>query len=78
MMTHATTSGDPTVLEACTLGLTAQRCVDTIITDVAVMRLAGGKIRLEEFAADWTFDAVQAITGARLNPTPDMRETAIV
>ena len=77
MMTHVTASGEPKVVEACTLGLTAQRCVDTIITDVAVMRVAGGTIVLEEHAPGWTFDAVQAITGARLTPASNMRETSI-
>lgn len=78
MMTHVTNTGEQKVLERCTYGLTAQHCVDVIVTDIAVMRVVDGRIELHEMAAGWTFDAVQAITGARLVAAPTLHEVVAV
>jgi len=83
LMFHTTTSGELKILEACTLPLTAPRCVDRIVTDVAVMDVVAAsddrpaEIVLREVAPGWTPEAVQAITGARLTVADDVREIAL-
>ena len=66
MMYHTASDGSPKVVERCTMPLTAPRCVDRIVTDVAVMDLSPEGILLREVAPGWTPAEVQAITGARL------------
>ena len=66
MMYHTASDGSPKVVERCTMPLTAPRCVDRIVTDVAVMDLTPEGILLREVAPGWTPAEVQAITGARL------------
>ena len=66
MMYHTASDGSPKVVERCTMPLTAPRCVDRIVTDVAVMDLTPEGIALREVAPGWTPAEVQAITGARL------------
>lgn len=78
MMTHVTASGAPKILRRCTLGLTAQRCVDLIISDVAVMQVADGQIVLKEMAPGWTIEAIQAITAAPLLASPGLHEMKTV
>ena len=83
LMFHTTKSGEPKILEACTLPLTAPRCVDRIVTDVAVMDVVPAseegddKLVLREVAPGWTPEAVQAITEARLTIAEDLREIAL-
>ena len=77
MMRHTTHDGAPKILERCTLPLTTPRCVDRVVTDVAVMDIAAGAITLREFAPGWTPEAVQAITGATLTVLPDAREIVL-
>jgi 3-oxoacid CoA-transferase B subunit len=74
MMRHTTHDGAPKILKRCTLPLTTPRCVDRIVTDVAVMDIEDGAIILKEFAPGWTPDRVQSITGATLAIAPDVRE----
>lgn len=73
MMTH-TTRGEPKVMRSCSLPLTAQGCVDLVVTDLGVMRIADGTVFLEEYAPGWTFEAIRAVTDADLVPGPKLRE----
>jgi 3-oxoacid CoA-transferase subunit B len=66
MMYHTTTRGEPKILQECVLPLTARACVDMIVTDVAVLEPANGKVLLREFAPGWSIEEIQAITGAPL------------
>ncbi|MGE3961508.1 MAG: CoA-transferase [Dehalococcoidia bacterium] len=77
MMFHTTADGAQKILERCTLPLTAPRCVNRIVTDVAVMDLVGGRIVLREVAPGWSPADVQAITRARLVVADDVREIAL-
>ena len=77
MMRHTTHDGAHKVLERCTLPLTTPRCVNRIVTDVAVMDIEDGKIVLREFAPGWTPEDVQAITGAALEVASDAREIVL-
>jgi 3-oxoacid CoA-transferase subunit B len=73
-MLHTTREGEPRIVEQCTFPLTASRCVSLIVTDLAVMEVTPEGLLLKELAPGWTFDEVQALTGARLIPAPDLKE----
>ena len=61
-MEHATREGTPKILRACTLPLTGVGVVDLIITEMAVIEVTPGGLRLKEIAEDTTVDAVRAAT----------------
>ncbi len=65
-MEHATKSGAPKILDACTLPLTGSKVVDTIITELAVMRVTVEGLVLEELGPDATVEQVQRLTGTAL------------
>jgi 3-oxoacid CoA-transferase subunit B len=65
-MEHATKDGGHKILRKCTLPLTGVKCVNQIITELAVIDVTPRGLVLREIAADTTLDAVRAATGATL------------
>ncbi len=65
-MEHATKDGGHKILKQCTLPYTGLRCVDLIVTEMAVIEVTDRGLVLKEIASDTTVDAVRAATGADL------------
>jgi 3-oxoacid CoA-transferase subunit B len=74
-MEHATKTGAAKIVEKCTLPLTGIRVVETIITELAVIRITPDGLVLKELAPGVTVDAVQKLTAPKLivrEPVPVM------
>jgi len=65
-MEHTTREGAPKILKKCTLPLTGVGVVDTIVTEMAYMRVTKDGLVLEEVAPGLTAEDVQWATEARL------------
>jgi 3-oxoacid CoA-transferase B subunit len=67
-----TAKGEAKILETCTLPLTGKGVVDTIVTDLAYMRIKDGKIVVEELAPGVSKDDVIAQTKAHVVFSPSL------
>jgi 3-oxoacid CoA-transferase subunit B len=76
-MEHRTPAGEPKILERCTYPLTAQRAVDLIVTDLAVISVEPAGLVLREYAPGHDPDEIQRYTGAPLTVAPDVSETRL-
>jgi 3-oxoacid CoA-transferase subunit B len=65
-MEHSTREGQPKILKKCTLPLTGSRVVETIVTEMAYIRVTPAGLVLEEIAPGLTLDDVQRATEPRL------------
>jgi 3-oxoadipate CoA-transferase beta subunit len=65
-MEHTTKEGAPKIVRECTYPLTGLVCVNTIVTDLAVIDVRPSGLMLREVAPGWTAEDVQQLTGARL------------
>jgi 3-oxoacid CoA-transferase subunit B len=72
-MEHTTRDGAPKVLRKCTLPLTGARVVDTIVTEMAYIRVTPTGLVLEEIAPGLTPEDVQKATEARLFSSPHLK-----
>jgi 3-oxoacid CoA-transferase subunit B len=66
VMEHANKSGQPKIVRQCTLPLTGRRCVDMIITDLAVFQVdrTRGGLTLTETAPQLSLEEIREKTGA--------------
>jgi 3-oxoacid CoA-transferase subunit B len=72
-MEHATKDGQPKILKECTLPLTGVKVVDTIVTEMAYIRVTPQGLLLEEIAPGLTVDDVQKATGAKLQVSDQLK-----
>ena len=72
-MEHATKDGQPKILKKCTLPLTGVKAVDTIVTEMAYIRVTREGLVLEEIAPGLTVDDVQRATEAKLRVSAELK-----
>jgi 3-oxoacid CoA-transferase subunit B len=72
-MEHTTRDGAPKILTRCTLPLTSVNVVDTIVTEMAFIRVTRNGLVLEEVAPGLTAEDVQRATEARLAVSPGLK-----
>jgi len=65
-MEHTTRDGQPKIVRECTYPLTCLACVDTIVTDLAVIDVTEHGLLLRDLAPGWTAEEVQEFTAAKL------------
>jgi 3-oxoacid CoA-transferase len=77
-MEHVDKKGNPKILNNCSFPLTGQKCVSTIITDLAVFdvdRIEG--LTLKEHAKGVTVDEIKSKTEAPFKVADDLKEMSI-
>ncbi len=74
VMPHNTKDGGYKIVKECTYPLTGRRCVNLVITDIAVMEITSEGIVLKEVAPTWTPEEVQALTEPKLIIAPDLHD----
>jgi 3-oxoadipate CoA-transferase, beta subunit len=65
-MEHTTKEGAPKIVRQCAYPLTGLACVDTIVTDLAVIDVKPEGLMLREIAPGWDIEGLQKLTGAPL------------
>jgi 3-oxoacid CoA-transferase subunit B len=76
-MEHTTRDGGYRVVNECTYPLTGAACVNTVVTDLAVIEVTSEGLVLREIAPGWTVGEVQALTEPPLRAAPDLRPIAL-
>jgi len=77
-MNHVTKQGEPRIVKQCSYELTAPRCVDLIVTDIAVIEVTDKGLLLKEVAPGWIPEEVQSLTEPTLIVDPDCREIELM
>jgi 3-oxoacid CoA-transferase subunit B len=72
-MEHTTKDGSPKILKKCSLPLTGVKVVDTIVTEMAYIKVTPAGLVLEEVAPGLTADDVQKATEPTLILSPTLK-----
>jgi 3-oxoacid CoA-transferase len=75
-MEHTAKDGGYKILNQCTLPLTGRRCVNLIVTEMAVIEVVREGLLLKEIAPDTNLDAVKKATGTELLVAKDLKPMA--
>ena len=73
-MEHTTKEGKPKIVKECTYPITARKCVNLIITDLAVIDVKPEGLLLREVAPGWAVNEVQTLTEPKLIVAEDIKE----
>jgi len=73
-MEHTTNSGELKLVKKCSYPLTAQGVVDTIVTNLAFIKVTPQGLALLEVAPGVSPEEVQAVTEPRLSISPSLKE----
>ncbi len=76
-MEHCTKQGEPKIVTTCSYPLTGIACVDTVITDLAVITVTPDGLVLREVAPGVSAHEVQQLTAAPLRVADDIREMSL-
>ena len=77
VMTHTTKDNELKILKECSYALTAPRCVDLVVTDIAVIEVTDKGLVLKETAPGWTAKEVQALTEPKLIISPGLKDMTL-
>ena len=77
VMEHTTREGAPKIVRKCSYPATGLRCVDMIITDLAVIDVTTQGLVLKELAPGYTPEDVQQATEPKLIVPPDVGEISL-
>ncbi|MEH6891500.1 CoA transferase subunit B [Bacillus sp. JJ864] len=72
VMNHVDKYGKSKIVSECTLPLTSKRCVDVIITDMAVMEVMPEGLVLQELMSPYTVEDVKKCTEAAFHVSPSL------
>lgn len=73
-MEHNREDGTPKIVKSCRFPLTARKCVNMIVTDLAVIDVTDKGLLLKEVAPGWSVEEVKKLTEADLVVAKDVSE----
>lgn len=76
-MQHLDKAGNSKILKQCTLPLTGEKCIEKVVTDMAVLELTREGFLLREFAPGLSVEDVKSATEAPLRIASDVREMKV-
>lgn len=77
IMEHCSRSGQPKIVNSCSLPLTGKGVVNRIITDMAVIDITGNGLLLKEVAPGYSIEDVQRVTGPDLSIDTKLKAIAV-
>ena len=73
-MEHIDRSGSPKIVQTCSYPLTANTCVDLIVTDLAVISVDKDGLLLMETCPGWSIEEIMSLTDAELRVSPHISD----
>jgi 3-oxoacid CoA-transferase B subunit len=74
IMRHLTPKGDYKIVKQCSFPVTVLGRVSLVVTDIAVIEVANGRLVLKETCPGWTKDEIQALSEPALEIHPELKE----
>jgi len=71
---HVTRTGAPKIVKECVYPPTARKCVNLIVTNLAVIEVVSEGLLLKEIVAGLTPEEIQSVTEPQLIISPDLKE----